>query len=189
MRRTALLAAPIAVLLPLQVVAVERVSTPSHRIEAQDSPAPLAARPALARAVRLPKPVPAVNPDPHTRSGNLIEISIKTQTLTAWHEGSVVMRFLISTGQSGYETPTGRYHVYYKTPKGWSSTWRVWMPWAMAWNGNYMIHELPHFPGSTQRIGASTLGKPASHGCIRVGVGNAERLYRWAAVGTPVWVH
>lgn len=151
--------------------------------------------PRIARAPVVPKPkAPAVplvarNPDRLHPMGALIEISIKRQQLTAWHDGKVVMRFPISTGRPGYATPTGRYKVIYKNKAAWSSQWKVVMPWAMNWYGNYFIHQLPHYPGSSTHIGASELGRPASHGCVRVGVGNAEALYRWAKMYTPVWVH
>jgi len=63
------------------------------------------------------------------------------------------------------------------------------MPWALNIHGNYFIHQVTHYPGSTVNIGESRLGTRASHGCVRVGTGVAERLYRWARVGTPVWIH
>lgn len=165
-----------------QPIAVARSTTPVPSPVTGRSPAGVPAAPAPAK--------PAMNPDPKHRTGDLIEISIAKQTLTAWRDGTVAMRLIVSTGQKGYETPTGHYKVYYKTTMGWSNKWKVWMPWAMAWNGNYMIHQLPHYPGAEDRpIGRSTLGEPASHGCIRVNTGDAERLYRWTSIGTPVWVH
>jgi L,D-transpeptidase-like protein len=130
-----------------------------------------------------------INPDPLNRSGDLIEVSIDKQRLTAWHDGRVVYRFKISTGRPGYSTPTGHYKVLAKISNAWSRKWSVWMPWAMNWHGNYFIHQLPHKDGSSVNIGASKLGHPDSHGCVRVGVGNAETLFHWASIGTPVWVH
>jgi len=146
--------------------------------------------------VRAPKatppstaPVSLLNPDPMHPRGDLIEVSIKRQRLFAWRDGITVYRFIISTGRPGYDTPTGHYLIIAKYPTAWSEKWHVWMPWAMNWYGNYFIHQLPHFPGSTVNIGASKLGTPDSHGCIRVNVGDARTLFVWAAVGTPVWVH
>jgi lipoprotein-anchoring transpeptidase ErfK/SrfK len=162
---------------------------------------PLAPKPAAAAAAaspsasasRSPRPSSSIatrkNPDPLHASGALIEISVASQRLIAWRDGVAVMRLVISTGRPGYDTPTGRYKVIFKNPNAWSSKWGVWMPWAMNWHGNYFIHQLPHYPDSSENIGASTLGKPASHGCVRVNVGDAKALYRWTKVGTPVWVH
>jgi lipoprotein-anchoring transpeptidase ErfK/SrfK len=139
--------------------------------------------------VQRPAAVPRAERDPVESHGMLIEISIRSQRLTAWDDGVVVMRAVISTGRPGYETPPGHYRVIFKNPMAWSSKWGVWMPWALNIHGNYFIHQLPHYPGSSVNIGASTLGSPASHGCVRVGIPDAERLFRWARVGTPVWIH
>jgi lipoprotein-anchoring transpeptidase ErfK/SrfK len=130
-----------------------------------------------------------LNPDLENPTGRLIEVSITDQRFTAWEDGVAVMSGLVSTGMPGYDTPLGRYHVIYKDPKAGSAKWGVWMPWALNFHGNYFIHQLTHYPDSTVNIGASRLGTPASHGCVRVGIPNAEHLYRWARVGTPVWIH
>lgn len=135
------------------------------------------------------RPSVRANPDPLNPAGDVIEISIAKQRLTAWRDGTVVYRFVISTGRPGYETPTGHYEVLHKIAMAWSRKWSVWMPWGLHWHGNYFIHQLPHKPGSSVNIGASRLGTPDSHGCVRVNVGDAEALFRWASVGTPVWVH
>jgi lipoprotein-anchoring transpeptidase ErfK/SrfK len=155
-------------------------------------PAPASPSPTQVTLKTPPKPAsrPALaNPDSLHLEGDLIEVSIHSQRLTAWRDGHVVFRFVISTGRPGYETPAGHYKVISKTPNAWSRKWSVWMPWAMNWYGNYFIHQLPHYPGSKENIGASQLGTPASHGCVRVNVGDAERLFHWTGVGTPVWVH
>jgi lipoprotein-anchoring transpeptidase ErfK/SrfK len=131
----------------------------------------------------------AKNPDPLHRTGDLLEVSIARQTLTVWRDGRVQFRFVISTGRPGYETPTGHYKVLNKAETWWSRQWSVWMPWALRWHGSYFFHQLPHKPGSSVNIGATKLGTPDSHGCIRVNVGDAELLYKWTAVGTPVWIH
>ena len=119
----------------------------------------------------------------------LIEVSIAKQRLTAWKDGVVFMRTPISTGMPGYDTPPGHFHVIFKNTNAWSAKWGVVMPWALNIHGNYFIHQVTHYPGSTVNIGESTLGHRASHGCVRVGTGAAERLYNWARVGTPVWIH
>ena len=133
-------------------------------------------------------PVPT-NPDKRNPTGALIEVSIAKQRLTAWRDGRVVYRFIISTGREGYETPPGHYKILEKYENRWSRKWSVWMPYAMRWYQGYFIHQLPHKDGSSYNIGASKLGKPDSHGCVRVDVGDAETLFRWTKIGTPVWVH
>lgn len=116
-----------------------------------------------------------------------IEISIGEQMLRAYEAGRVVIQTPVSTGAPRTETPTGRYAIQSKETMHWSTRYSVWMPYAMRVVGGIFIHELPLTPGRT-RIGASSLGRPVSHGCIRVGVGTAERLFAWASVGTPVLI-
>lgn len=129
------------------------------------------------------------NPDPDHPTGDLIEVSIEAQRLTAWRDGTAVYMFTVSTGRPGYETPTGHFRVRAKVRNGWSRTWKVVMPYTLNFFENYNVHELPHRPGSRVRIGASRLGLPDSHGCVRLGIGDARLLWEWARVGTPVWIH
>ena len=129
------------------------------------------------------------NPDSLNPGGMLIEVSIAKQRLTAWKDGVVFMSTPISTGMPGYDTPPGHFHVIFKKLNAWSAKWGVVMPWALNIHGNYFIHQVTHYPGSAVNIGESSLGHPASHGCVRVGTGAAARLYDWARVGTPVWIH
>jgi len=153
------------------------------------SPPPTKATPQDPPRPRL-QPAPArLNPDPLHATGDLLEVSIAHQRLRVWRDGRVVYRFVISTGRPGYETPTGHYRILNKISNAWSRKWSVWMPWAMRWHNGYFLHQLPHKPGSTVNIGATKLGTPDSHGCVRVNVGDAETLFRWTSVGTPVWVH
>ena len=146
------------------------------------------ASPAEAPTGTVPEPR-TLNPDSANPAGRLIEVSIEEQRLTAWRDGKIVYRFVISTGREGYETPPGHYKILEKYKDRWSRKWSVWMPYAMRFFEGYFIHQLPHKDGSSYNIGATKLGTPDSHGCIRVDVGDAEQLFRWAKVGTPVWIH
>jgi lipoprotein-anchoring transpeptidase ErfK/SrfK len=149
----------------------------------------------------VPSPSPAVVPahhvtpthdrfvDPTGGVGTLIEVDIHAQRLIAWDHGTVFMTTLISTARPGYHTPRGHFHVIFKNAMAWSKQWGVWMPYALNFHGDYFIHQLPHYPGSSVNIGSSTLGQAVSHGCVRVGIPAAEKLFDWAHVGTPVWVH
>lgn len=130
-----------------------------------------------------------LNPDRLHPTGRLIEVSIKRQRLTAWRDGKIVYRFVISTGREGYETPPGHYKILEKYENRWSRKWSVWMPYAMRFFEGYFLHQLPHKDGSSYNIGASKLGTPDSHGCVRIDVGDAEQLFKWTKVGTPIWIH
>jgi L,D-transpeptidase-like protein/thrombospondin type 3 repeat protein len=115
-----------------------------------------------------------------------IRIVLKGQHLYQVLGGIPFTEFLVSTGRPGMRTPTGKFKVLSKNKRAWSRSAGLWMPWWMAftWAGNG-IHELPEWPGGTKE-GASHLGRPVSHGCVRLGVGPAKQLFDWAPVGTPV---
>ena len=145
-------------------------------------------KPAVAPKSAAPKSAGASRLPARALTGKFIEISIASQTLTAWQDGVAKMTFKISTGRPGYRTPKGEFRVRAKGVKWWSRKWKVWMPYAMNFYSNYNMHSLPYSrPGHL--IGAKRLGRPDSHGCVRIGPANAKALYAWTPVGTSVWIH
>lgn len=92
---------------------------------------------------------------------------------------------IVSTGKVSTPTPIGEFTIEKKNKNAWSNMAGLWMPWWMSFNGVYAIHELPEWPNGAKE-GANHLGIPVSHGCIRLGIGPAENLYDWTAVGTKL---
>lgn len=122
-----------------------------------------------------------------TKLPKRIEVTLSKQEL-AYYLGDVELgRFPVSAGLPTRPTPVGEFKVYSKHPRAWSNRGKLWMPYWMAFHpgGLYGIHELPEWP-SGKKEGAENIGKPASSGCVRLGVGPAELLYDWAPVGTKV---
>jgi len=117
-----------------------------------------------------------------------IEIDTDRQNLK-YFLGDVAMKeFVVSTGKPGMPTPKGNFEIDYKHPKAWSATYGLWMPyWMSLSHGYFGIHELPEWPNGYKE-GEDHLGKAVSHGCIRLGVGDAEFLYNWADMGTEVFI-
>lgn len=117
-----------------------------------------------------------------------IEINTGAQELSYFLGGVRMDKFLISSGKPSMPTPKGHFEIINKHPKAWSS-YGLWMPyWMGLGTGRFGIHELPVWPNG-YREGEDHLGKPVSHGCVRLGVGSAEFLYNWAEVGTPVFIY
>lgn len=115
-----------------------------------------------------------------------IEIDLAAQKLTYLVGGQPWKEFVISSGKPSMATPTGNYKIINKIAKAWSNTYKLWMPyWLGLGNGQFGIHELPVWP-SGYREGADHLGKPVSHGCIRLGIGPAKYLYERVSQGTAV---
>jgi hypothetical protein len=115
-----------------------------------------------------------------------IEIIINRQILKFYLGKYKLGEFAVSTGTKNYPTPLGTFKIEKKNPKAWSKVGRLWMPWWLSFKGGvYAIHELPVWP-SGKKEGADHLGRPASHGCVRLGIGPAKQLYDWAEIGTKV---
>lgn len=99
----------------------------------------------------------------------LITIDISTQEMTVETDWGTLYTWDVSTGRTGYSTPTGnfrpiRMHQIWYSSKYENSP----MPWSIFFHGGYAIHgtgDLKH------------LGSRASHGCVRLDPKNAKVLY------------
>lgn len=123
-------------------------------------------------------------------TGKYIDINLSAQIMAIFENGKMLENLMISTGKKGMGTPKGRTEIYNKFPRAYSREYGLYMPYwmAIAPSGKYGLHELPEWPGGYKE-GASHLGIPVSHGCVRMGVGAAKRVYEWAEIGTPVVVY
>jgi lipoprotein-anchoring transpeptidase ErfK/SrfK len=109
--------------------------------------------------------------------GRHVEIDRDRGVLLTVEDGQVVRAVHTSTGAGGLATPTGDFHVYTKSLYSWSVPFHVWMPFAAYFNGGIALHQSPDVPPY-----------PASHGCVRLPAGEAERVYGFVDIGTPVYV-
>lgn len=114
-----------------------------------------------------------------------IEVVIKNQELRYFLQGIQLGEYKVSTGKNN-STPRGEFTIGKKTQKAWSRTAKLWMPYWMPFKGQlYGLHELPEWPNG-KKEGREHLGKPVSGGCIRLGEGDAKKLYDWADEGTKL---
>lgn len=99
-----------------------------------------------------------------------ISIDLTAQRLTAVRGGETVV-WKISSGRPGYETPTGHYAVMRMEADHYSDEYdQAPMPYAIFFSPRGLaIH------GSFER----GLGAPRSHGCVRLSVANAQKLFEW----------
>ena len=134
-------------------------------------------------------------------SGKVITVSITLQEAVFYDSGCVVNATPVTTGRPGFETPTGSFHVFYKTtpfqmiseyPRG-SPGWypNTWVKWVMEFQTNgYFIHDAfwedqnAFGPGSQYAVADDY----ASHGCIHIPTALMGWLYAWTPTGTPVIV-
>ena len=98
-----------------------------------------------------------------------VEVDVGSQTMEVYVDGRLRHTWKVSTGREGFETPGGDYSVKRMEEEWYSKEYDdAPMPHAVFFNGGYAIHGTY----DTKR-----LGRPASHGCVRLAPGNAARLY------------
>ena len=77
---------------------------------------------------------------------------------------------LTSTGKPGHSTPGGKYSVMKLVKDYVSHTYNSPMPWSVFFKDGYAVHgTMPEY--------YPDLGRPASHGCVRLHQKNAEYVY------------
>lgn len=97
-----------------------------------------------------------------------IQIDLATQHMHV-QSASGTYDWPISSARAGYVTPTGTFapqrlaEVYYSKKYD-----NAPMPHSVFFHGGYAVHATPH---------VKRLGRPASHGCIRLHPDNAEDFF------------
>lgn len=121
--------------------------------------------------------------------GRYIDIDLSSQTLRLFEDAAEKAAYKVSTGKKGMNTPEGTFKVMGKSKRPWSNKYKLYMPWFIQFtNLGHGIHELPEWPGGYKE-GANHLGTPVSHGCVRLGVGPAKRVYDFAEMNLPIVIH
>lgn len=117
-----------------------------------------------------------------------IQVDISEQHMYVYEGEQLVYSFIASTGM-GNSTRVGTFSVLNKIPNAYGATWSIWMPnWlGIYWSGSLQngIHALPILPNGAT-LWAGYLGTPISYGCVVLDTYDAQVLYNWAEVGTPV---
>lgn len=99
-----------------------------------------------------------------------VAVDISKQKMNVYVEGHRKYTWKISSARKGYSTPTGDYRPLWITTMHRSRKYdNAPMPYSVFYNGGYAIHGTNH---------VRRLGRPASHGCIRLHTSNARRLYK-----------
>ncbi len=99
----------------------------------------------------------------------LVKVDRSEQRMRVYVDGQLYYVWPVSTGRGRYRTPTGSHRPYllkrfHRSRKWYNSP----MPYSIFYRGGYAIH-------GTNAI--RRLGRPASHGCIRLHPSNARELF------------
>ncbi len=97
-----------------------------------------------------------------------IAINLSSQTMHVDSDGGSY-DWRVSTARSGYATPRGHFHPSLLQRMHYSHKYHMSpMPYSIFFNGGYAIHGT---------YSTADLGRPASHGCIRLDPSNAALLF------------
>lgn len=98
-----------------------------------------------------------------------IRIDVSSQSMNVNVNGWNYGRWKVSTGREGFRTPRGAWRPYVLKKMHYSSKYNNSpMPHSIFFLGGYAIHGTNYL---------KQLGRPASHGCIRLSPQNAARLF------------
>lgn len=124
-----------------------------------------------------------------------LEISLRRRQVTVYRENKPIKSYPIAIGRKGWETPTGNFQVLQmiQNPK-----------WIHPFTGEAIPGGDPENPLGHYWIGFWTngkdwvgfhgtpnpesVGRAASHGCVRMHNKDVEELFGQVSVGTPVTV-
>jgi hypothetical protein len=103
------------------------------------------------------------------RADILINIDKSTQRMTVTKDGQMLYNWSVSTGKTGHATPSGKFQAFRMERDHFSKEWDdAPMPYSIfftkvghAIHGTYSKH----------------IGLPVSHGCVRLSVAHAEKLF------------
>lgn len=121
-------------------------------------------------------------------------LSLSERRVYVYRGDTVENSYPVAVGRKGWETPVGEFEVFHQVSEpGWTNpfTNEVMGPgpnnplgdrWIAFWtDGNNSIG----FHGTPNR---ESVGKAASHGCVRMYNEDVKELYEIVAIGTPVTV-
>ena len=111
-----------------------------------------------------------VKPAPPVRAVTLkLDVDLATQQLTVAEHGTIKHVWPISSGRAPYATKTGTFRPQWAARMWYSRQYDMApMPHSVFFNGGIAFH-------ATQAT--HLLGRPASHGCVRLSPKNARALY------------
>jgi hypothetical protein len=102
------------------------------------------------------------------QAGVNIRVDLSTQRMTVTTPDGETYNWAVSSGREGYRTIRGNFRPT-RLERHWHSRkYDGPMPHSIFFRGGFAIH-------GTSQVGR--LGRPASHGCVRLAPGNAAKLF------------
>lgn len=123
-----------------------------------------------------------------------IEINLSEQQMYIGANGIKLRSFPISTGKRATPTPTGSYSILWKqevrvSAIGTPYIMPKWQGFTWLGHGMHALPSLAYDNGYYWTEARNHIGIPVSHGCVRLLPEDAEMLYEFTAVGTPLNIY
>ena len=131
-----------------------------------------------------------------------ITVDLTNQIVTVYENGNtresgIVRQMICSSGKSGTATPTGTYTLptkAYSTERTewyYFSKYKCYAKWATRIVGGILFHSVLYTGAKKGPTSSSVnaLGKPASHGCIRLRVADAKWIAQNCPAGTKCRIY
>ncbi len=115
--------------------------------------------------------LPQRNPQPKALPAVIkVSVNLSTQRMHVYEHGKLKYTWRVSSGRGRYRTPNGNYKPTWMSRMHYSKQYyNSPMPHSIFFHRGYAIHGT----GAVRQ-----LGRPASHGCVRLHPSNARRLFR-----------
>ncbi len=148
-------------------------------------------------------PVKAVTPEVTTAElaesyPTYVTVNRSTFELTLWKDLELAKTYTVAIGAQGFDTPEGLYSIENKAV---DPAWNVPdSDWAGDLAGTVVPGGVPENPLKARWMGiyagagihgtddVGSLGSAASHGCVRMAVGDVIELYDQVPVGAPIYI-
>ncbi|MEW5932379.1 MAG: L,D-transpeptidase [Bacillota bacterium] len=123
--------------------------------------------------------------------GWAVAVDIDRQKVFVYRDGELARSMVCSTGTADKPTPVGEFRIQNRGEWFFSEKYKQGGRWWVSFHnwGEYLFHSVPmDREGRILEEEAARLGHPASHGCVRLSLEDAEWLYRNIPAGTPVTI-
>lgn len=117
-----------------------------------------------------------------------VRVDLSEQRTYLLSGDSVIYTMVSSTGMDG-STPVGEYHVTTRGAHFYNPSEQMGADWWVGFiDATYLFHTVPTTEAAGDYIESEAvkLGRPASHGCVRLTVSDAKWLYDYLPAATPV---
>lgn len=125
-----------------------------------------------------------------SKTDYIVVVDTKTQNTLIYkkenNQWNLAKTLVCSTGVKGKSTPKGIFTITARGPWFYSKKYKQGGVYWIRFKGRYLFHSLPM--NTKRQIVDYTLGKPSSHGCVRLSVEDAKWMYENIPNKTTVYI-